>query len=82
MSMGLPVILTRSPYNESVIGEYGFGICVDPENIDEFAEAIRYLLKHPDVARSMGENGRKAVKQTFNWDAESEKLLDLYRSLM
>lgn len=35
-----------------------FGLCVEPDNIDELAQAIRYLLDHPDEARQMAENGR------------------------
>lgn len=50
MALGLPVILSRSPYNEKVAAQYGFGICVDPANVDEIADAIRYLLDHPDEA--------------------------------
>lgn len=81
MSMALPVILTRTPYNESTIRKYQYGICVDPENIDEFAGAIRYLMDHPEECRSMGENGRKAVVEEFSWQVAEKALLDLYQSL-
>lgn len=82
MSLGLPVVLTRSAYNESVMQRLRFGICVDPENVEEMAEAIRYLLDHPEEARQMGENGRRAVKEEFNWDVEKEKLLSLYQDIL
>ncbi len=29
----------------------------------------------------MGENGRKAVFEKYNWEMEANKLLDLYRSI-
>ena len=82
MSMALPVILSHSPYNDRMIQKYHFGICVDPANVDEIAEAIRYLLDHPDEARQMGENGRRAVKEEFNWGVEEKKLLALYEDIL
>lgn len=82
MSLGIPVILSRSQYNEKVAAQYGFGICVDPANVEEIAAAIRYLLDHPDEARRMGENGRRAVKEVFNWDVEEKKLLALYEEIL
>ena len=82
MSMGLPVILNCSTYNKKMIEKYRFGICVDPENVDETADAIRYLFDHPDEARQMGENGRRAVKEEFNWGIEERKLLALYEDIL
>ncbi len=82
MAMGLPVILTRRPYHEDLVKEYGFGICVDPENTEEFAAAIRDLLDHPEKADEMGRNGRKAVKESFNWEIEQNNLLNLYRTIL
>ena len=81
MALGLPVILTKSDYNEKVMAEYQFGICVNPEDVDEIANAIRYLLDNPEEARRMGENGRRAVEQEFNWGVEEKKLLKLYEEL-
>ena len=82
MSMALPVILSHSSYNDRMVDRYHFGICVDPSNEDEIADAIRYLLDHPDEARQMGENGRRAVKEEFNWGVEEKKLLALYEDIM
>lgn len=82
MSMGLPVILSNSSYNQRTVDEYHCGICVDPENVDEIAAAIRYLLDHPEEAKRMGENGRRAVKEKFNWGVEEKKLLALYEDIL
>lgn len=82
MSLGVPVVLTRSGYNQAVLDEYQFGLCVDPENTDEIAAAISYLLDHPEVARQMGENGRRAIQDEFNWHNEEKKLFAFYREIM
>ena len=48
----------------------------------QIADAIRYLLEHPEEARQMGENGRRAVKEEFNWGGEEKKLLALYEDIL
>ena len=81
MSMGLPVIITKYPFAEKMIKKYDFGIAVEPDNVDEIADAIMYLIDNPDKAKEMGENGRRAVLEEFNWGIEEKKLINLYRKL-
>lgn len=82
MSVGLPVVVYGSPYIRAVVERWRCGLCVDPENVDEIASAIRYLLDHPGEASQMGENGRRAVKEEFNWGIEEKKLLALYEDIL
>ncbi len=82
LSVGLPVILSDSPYNKAMVSEYRFGICVDPTDVEAISQAIVYLLDHPEEARQMGENGRKAVEHVFNWNAEEKKLFALYEDIV
>ena len=49
--------------------------------MEEIASAIRYLLDHPEEAQQMGENGRQAVREEFNWGVEEKKLLALYEEM-
>lgn len=81
MAMGLPVILSDYPYAREVIKEYEFGITVDPENINEIADKIAYLLDTPEIAKKMGHEGRNAIREEFNWCIEEKKLLELYKSI-
>ncbi len=81
MSMALPVVLSNSDYNVKMAETYRFGICVDPENPDEIANAIRYLLDNPEKAREMGENGRRAIHEEFHWGVEEKKLIALYENI-
>ncbi len=82
MSMALPVILSKSPYNNRMVEQYRFGVCVDPASVDELAEAIRYLLDNPEEAKQMGENGRRTIKEVFNWGVEEQKLFALYEDIL
>lgn len=82
MILGLPVIVSCTPYAKRLTTEYKFGICVNPENIDEIAEKIIFLLNNPEIAKEMGQYGMKVVKEKFNWDSEGKKLIDLYEELI
>ena len=77
MSMGLPIIISNSPYNK-IIEREGIGICVDPLNIEEISHAINRLLADPQKSQGMGEKGRMLIKEKWNWENESRKLLNLY----
>lgn len=81
MAMGLPVVLSDSPYARRVLERYAFGIAVDPADVEEAARAVLWLAGHPEEAARMGREGRRAVAEEFNWDTQEKKLLALYRDL-
>lgn len=81
MSAGLPVIASNFPLWEDIVRENECGICVDPLNIEEIAKAIESILNNPEKAVEMGRNGRKAVENRYNWEKESERLIELYERI-
>jgi len=81
MSAGLPVIGSHFPLWKQIIEGNHCGLCVDPLNPTAIAEAIDYLIAHPEETEQMGRNGQKAVLEHYNWGVEEQKLLDFYNSL-
>ena len=81
MEAKLPVICSDYTLWQEVIDEYKCGICVDPNNIEEIKNAIEYIINNPEEARNMGENGRRAVIEKYNWGAQEALLLKLYETL-
>ena len=81
MSAGIPVIASNFPLWREIIGGNNCGICVDPMKPKEIAEAIDYFINHPKQAEIMGNNGRIAVEQKYNWETEKEKLVGFYKVL-
>lgn len=77
-----PIICTDFILWKEIVNKYNCGICVDPENIEEIANAINYLLDNPEIAKEMGQNGRRAIEQEFNWDIEVQKLFKLYEEIL
>lgn len=82
MAVGLPVIASNFPLWKEIIEGNHCGLTADPLNPKEIAKAIEYLIMHPEEARMMGENGRRAVMEKYNWEKEGEKLLRLYEELL
>lgn len=78
MSSGIPVIASNFPLWREIIEGNRCGICVDPFDPAAIAAAIDYLVCHPDIAQSMGERGRKAVLEKYNWGVEATRLTDFY----
>lgn len=81
MASGIPVISSFFPLWKEIIEEHECGICVDPLKVEEIAKSINWLVNNPDKALKMGENGRKAVKEKYNWENEEEKLFTLYENI-
>jgi len=82
MSAGLPVVVSDFPLWRRIVEDAQCGLLVDPMSPAAIAEAINWLLAHPDEAEAMGERGKQAVASRYNWTAEQTKLLDLYARLL
>lgn len=81
MLAGIPALVSDSPFEKRMIDEYQFGLYVDPRDTEAVKAAIRRLLDDPDYARKLGENGRRAALEHFNWSTQEAALLELYASL-
>lgn len=80
MSAGIPVIASNFPLWREIVNGSNCGLLVDPLNPGEIANAICWLIDHPEIAEEMGRNGRDAVNRKYNWSNEEAKLLAFYRS--
>ena len=83
MAAGLPIISSNFPSVTRLIHEVVCGIVVDPLSSPEIiASDIAKLWHDPETAMQMGENGRQAVLDQYNWEYLLERLSALYRSLL
>ncbi len=83
MSAGLPVIASNFPLWQEVVEGHDCGLTVDPTQPEKIAQVIDHLLAYPEEQRrQMGQNGRKAVRKTYSWEAEGQKSIALYKELL
>ena len=80
--MDYPWFFRDFPNFREIAGTSNAGIAVDPTKPEQIADAIEYLVRNPDIARQMGEAGRRAVRERFNWNNERAKLLNLYSNIL
>jgi len=82
MAAGIPVIASNFPLWKEIVEKHECGICVDPMNPAEIAEAIQWLINHPEKGQAMGTKGREAAINEYNWDTEEEKLMKVYHEIL
>lgn len=81
MAAALPVVASDLPTQGRVVREEDCGIAVEPMSPVAHADAICRLLDDPAEARRMGERGRRAAEERYNWASEAAALLALYGRL-
>lgn len=82
MEAAVPVILAKVPLYEQMVEKYRCGICVEPHSVEDFKNAIEYLLTHKKEAYEMGQNGRRAVIEEFSWDSQAKGYLKVMNALV
>ncbi|MCL4218676.1 MAG: glycosyltransferase family 4 protein [Candidatus Hydrogenedentes bacterium] len=82
MREGVPMIAPDFAVEIKLIVEEGpCGLLIDVTDPEAIAEAIQRLLEDKELAERLGANGRKAVEQKYNWQAEEKKLLSVFEAL-
>ncbi len=79
---GLPVIGGRSGGVPDAVCEGQSGLLVDGASAEAIAEAALKLLTNPELARRMGEQGRRRVSESLTWDHCANRVRDLLNSLL
>ena len=82
MVAGLPVISSNITLWKEIVEGNNCGICVNPLELKEIAKAIEYIISHAKEAETMGQNGKKAVLEKYNWQVEEKKLFEIYKEIV
>ena len=82
MLAGIPVIASDFPILQDIVSKEECGLCVNPLDAKAIGEAIEYLVTHGSEAKQMGENGKRAVRERYNWEIEEKKLFKTYKEVL
>lgn len=74
---GKPVVGTFGCGAEDAIVDGVTGLLVPQKNIKKTAEAVLKLLDNPNLAKKLGENGKKRTQQ-MSWEKVVKKYMDIY----
>ena len=81
MMAGLPIVASALPAMRRIIEESDCGIIVEEITPQAFAAAINKLVAAPDLMKHYSVNSRRAAESKYNWENESQKLINLYHDL-
>ena len=79
MACGDPVICQIDGVIRDVVEEKHAGVFAEPGDPRALADAVLSLAEDRDAARTMGENGRKAIEEKFSRDQAARQLEEIFR---
>lgn len=80
MALGLPVVTTNTAETARIVRESQCGVVAEV-SIDGLEKAFRELKTDPALRDSLGQNGRRAVEERWNWTRDAEALCNVYARL-
>jgi glycosyltransferase involved in cell wall biosynthesis len=82
MSVGCPTIFTKRTTGPEIINNKKDGLLVDPDDINEIAKAICFMIENRVEAIAMGALGRNRVNREFSISKVVEKHLVFYKQVL
>jgi glycosyltransferase involved in cell wall biosynthesis len=82
MACELPVVACTAGALPEVVGDDGAGILVPPRNAQALAQAIKRLLKDPELRQQMGRAARRRVLDLFTWENAARQMVDVYQEVI
>jgi glycosyltransferase involved in cell wall biosynthesis len=82
MALRKPVVATHAGGIPEVVQDGMTGLLVPPRDPAALAQAVLYLLQHPEQSRAFGEAGRKRVEQQFTAERMAAQTLHVYQRLL
>ncbi len=81
MAAGVPVVASDFPQVREVVRDSGCGLVVGTSRPADIAAAVNRILSDPGRALAMGQRGRAAVEERYNWSNAADVLLSVYAGL-
>ncbi len=81
MAAGAPIVASNIPGYRHVLTNGREGLMVPPGDPDALAEAIIWLLDHPEERARMGAAGRQTA-QNYDWCKVARQVFDYYEELL
>jgi glycosyltransferase involved in cell wall biosynthesis len=81
MAAARPVILGVEGEAKEILLDAGGGIAVPPDDPEALANAILGLRQHPGLGRTLGANGRRALREKYSRQQQAKAYLELLAGL-
>jgi glycosyltransferase involved in cell wall biosynthesis len=81
MFMGTPVVVSDLRAMRNVVEETESGLVFERDTPSSLAEVLLKLHDGPELRERLGENGKRAVEDEYNFRNEAKKLVDMYEKV-
>ena len=81
MAMERPIVLGVQGESADIVREAGCGICIEPENSRQLADAVLGLSGDPQRVEALGKNGGGFVRSKYNRDDLAMTYLDVLKGV-
>lgn len=82
MACGTVPLVSQTAGSKEIIVDGLNGFVVDTHDRKNLADKIKMLLKDPKLRKKISENAAFTVREHYSWDKISEKIINLYKSLL
>lgn len=81
MALGKPQVVSDCPAQANLINRLQSGLVHEAENVEDYTEKILTLYRDPALAAHLGQNGAKAVAETYHTEHTILAMLAAYEDL-
>ena len=81
LNAGLPFITAKGTVQGEFVQSLECGVAVEYGNVEELKKVIASLAKDRAIARSLGERGKQAARERWNWEMTEGILSEAYARL-
>lgn len=81
LATGNPVVITKVGEIPYYLKDGNNAFLVKPNNVEAFAEKLKFVLNNPELALNVGMEGKELAKNEFNYKVQSLKLIKFLSEL-
>jgi glycosyltransferase involved in cell wall biosynthesis len=80
--MKKPVVATNVGGNQEMMIDGKTGFLVQQGNHEQLIDKLSLLLEDKELAKKMGNEGRKFIEDTFNWELVTQNFIKIMESYL
>lgn len=82
MALEKPIVASRAGGVTEIVVEGETGLLYTPGDAAALAACVKHLLENPELAKRLGEHGRRRVEECFHADQTVKRVMDLYEEVL
>jgi glycosyltransferase involved in cell wall biosynthesis len=81
LASGVPLVTSDIGGLREIIEQHHCGIVVDETDCASICGGLKRLIQDPALRKTLAENGLRLAKETYNWEAQEQRFIEIYNSL-